>query len=225
MQKFVFCLLVVCFASTVAHSGFKAAADDPNARDLSHLPEDFYIVRGVLNNGRIAFLTHRGEGRFDSYLAMNVRFPPMSDLFRQLLNKERKQLTNRGEAHITVITPVEYFDQLKSHITMEEIELLARRKRLQWSKLEIICLGKGVAEVGEPKKLEETYYLVVQSENIRELRHLIHSQFVKNGGDPAAFDPDHYFPHITLGFTSRDLHEDDGVQKDDNTCISRVAVH
>lgn len=193
-------------------------------RDLNSLPEDYYIVRGVLNNGRIPFISHKGENRFDSYLALNVRFAPMADLFRQLLNNERKQLTNRGEAHITVITPVEFFDQLKSHISMEEIELLARRKRLQWTKFKIICLGKGVAEIGKELKLEETYYLVVESENLLELRRLIHTEFVKNGGNPAAFDPDHYFPHITLGFTSRDLHEDDGVQKDVNTCVSRVAI-
>ena len=60
---------------------------------------------------------------------------------------------------------------------------------------------------------EFTYFVVVQSEDLISIRKKIQDSFVGKGGDKNDFNPLNYFPHITLGFTKRDLHESDGVIK------------
>ena len=68
--------------------------------------EDFHISNDIFKE--VAFIPHSGDGPFSNYLTMNVNFEPMADLFSQLLLNQRKPLTNRGEAHITVVTPPEF---------------------------------------------------------------------------------------------------------------------
>jgi hypothetical protein len=46
----------------------------------------------------VDFIPYEAPGPWGSYFAMNLPFEPMADLLKQLLLKERRQLTNRGEA-------------------------------------------------------------------------------------------------------------------------------
>ncbi|OGT48298.1 MAG: hypothetical protein A3E82_05775 [Gammaproteobacteria bacterium RIFCSPHIGHO2_12_FULL_38_11] len=46
------------------------------------------------------------------------------------------------------------------------------------------------------------------------IRRQIYQEYLANGGTRQAWDPDHYYPHITVGYSLRDLHESDGVIKD-----------
>ncbi len=176
----------------------------------------------VFDNSDLPFIVHNGEGRFGSYLTMEVNFEPVADLFKQLLLQKRFQLTNRGEAHITVITPIEYFDVLKSKVTIEEINLIARDLKIQSSRFSTVCLGRGQAQV-EGKK-EKTFYVVVKSEDLIEIRKEVHNLFVSRGGDRSLFNPEEYYPHITLGFTKRDLHESDGVIKSEESCHKNIQI-
>jgi 2'-5' RNA ligase len=127
-------------------------------------------------------------------------------------------MKNRGEGHITVISPVEYSKVLKNKISMEEINQIALAHRIQSSRFKIVCLGKGTV-----KKME-TYFLVLESQDLIHLREEIYEQFVKNGGDMKAFDPHLFYPHITLGFTDQDLHFEQGVVKDRRSCIADINI-
>jgi hypothetical protein len=75
--------------------------------------------------------------------------------------------------------------------------------------------------LGRGQKNEDfTYFLVVKrNENavIWKLRQAIQSQLPKEKQD--LFDPNHFYPHVTVGFTQGDLHEKDGVIKDRRACL------
>lgn len=175
----------------------------------------------VLRGNSVPFIAHAGVGQFDSYLAMNLPFEPVADLFKQIIVKENRSMTNRGEAHITVITPVEYWNILRPRrINIQEISALARKMQIQYSKFEIVCLGAGKAKINNTE--EKTYYIVVESEDLILFRKEVQKLVIARGGFESDFNPNNFYPHITVGFTSRDLHESDGVIKNKSSCISNL---
>lgn len=153
---------------------------------------------------------------------MEVNFPPVAELFKQLLIAKRVQMTNRGEAHITVITPVEFDNVLSAKLTLEDIDAIAKKVRIQASEFKVVCLGKGSANV--EGKSEDTYYIVVQSEDLLSIREAVQKKFEEKGGVKGAFKASQFYPHITLGFTRRDLHESDGIIKDERSCHADIRM-
>ncbi|MBL6991931.1 MAG: 2'-5' RNA ligase family protein [Bacteriovoracaceae bacterium] len=178
----------------------------------------FNLAPEVHNNTDFDFIPHHGGGRFGTYLTMDVNFEPMKNLFEQLSSVNPNRLKTRGEAHITVLTPIEYFDVLKEKVSMTEIDQIALDYNIQASEFEIVCLGRGTAQLGNNE--EETFYVVVNSEDLINIRRVIQELFVSRGGDADAFNPESYYPHITLGFSKRDLHESDGVIKNSQSCYA-----
>jgi 2'-5' RNA ligase len=190
------------------------------ARRVAELPRA-PLVRlepGVTRNQDLPFLPHSGPGRFDTSLAMNVRYAPVVSLRAQLARLLGRPLdyfkgwAPDGEAHVTVVTPVEYQDVLKAHVPMERIDAIARDAGIQQAPLEVLGIGCGRATLDG--KLEETFFLIVESEELLRIRQRIRAEFVAAGGKPDAWDPGRFHPHITIGYTRRDLHEADGVLKD-----------
>jgi 2'-5' RNA ligase len=154
---------------------------------------------------------------------MSVKYTPAKNLFDQLSLLTNKKLKNREEAHITVVTPVEYFNVLKHHISIKQINNIAKNYYLQSSSFEVICLGKGSVKLS--KQIEENYFIVINSEDLITIREEIKKAFIQNGGNPDLFSAEHYYPHITLGFTKRDLHEYDGIIKDSRSCIAHIKIN
>ncbi len=171
----------------------------------------------VCENAELPFEPHHGPGRFDTALAMNVRYGPVVKLRGQIekvtgLNLDFfKGWTPQGEAHITAVTPVEYFDVLRHYISIDRIDCLARELSIQASDITIQGIGGGRTIVDGAK--EETFFILVESRNLRRIRRAIYDEFMANGGHPGAWDPDEFYPHITIGYTRRDLHISDGVRK------------
>lgn len=187
----------------------------------SFAADTFKLDSSVKDAGSTPFLTYAGPGKYDNYLVLNLPFKPVAELFRQLLVSERRPLTNRGEAHITVLTPVEYWDILRPlRIAISEIDDIARAHSIQNSKFKVVCLGRGEAVVEE--KTEATFYVVVTSKDLIAIRQTIQALVIAKGGSASAFDPYKYHPHITLGFTKRDLHEDDKVIKNHRSCVADI---
>ncbi len=73
---------------------------------------------------------------------------------------------------------------------------------LQISRLRV--LQRSAELNGKP---EETYFLILHSENLLKIRRQIYQDYLANGGPAQAWNPDHYYPHITVGYSLRDLHE------------------
>ena len=181
-----------------------------------------------LDNKNLPFLSHTGNDRFDTSLAMNLYYAPVLSLRSQLERALGKKLdfykawNKNGEAHITVITPLEYYDVLKKYISIEEIEKIAIKNNIQQSDLEVLGLGRGEKEL--EGKLEETYFLIFRSDNLLKIRHEVYKEFLKNGGALKDFDPEDFFPHVTVGYTKRDLHITDGIYKDIRSLDKRFSL-
>ncbi|MFC1745808.1 hypothetical protein ACFL35_17580, partial [Candidatus Riflebacteria bacterium] len=179
----------------------------------NHNSHKITLDSSVFNGNSVPFLPFREPGPFGRALLMNIPFKPVNKVFKQI----KKSLgftnfSNRGEAHITVITPIEYFKVLYPRVTINEIDILARRYKIQKSSFTIPVLGSGKKVIDN--KLEQTFFLVVKSKALLNLRKKINEYFIAQGGNPGFFKPERYYPHITVGFTKRDLHASDGVIKD-----------
>lgn len=182
----------------------------------------FYLSSKIHNNSQFEFIPHNSKGRFGTYLAMNINYKPMKNLFYQLTNSNNisNKLKTRGEAHITVVTPVEYYSVLKNKISIENINKIALNYNIQSSNFEVVCLGRGAIQ--RNNRMEETFYVVVNSEDLLNIRRKIQMLYLEKGGNADKFNPEHYYPHITLGFSSRDLHESDGITKNSKSCYANL---
>ncbi len=188
------------------------------------------VKRAAFDGAKEAFVPH------DNYVAMVLPYSPIKILFDELSqNPEIGPLLNRGEAHVTIVTPPE-FEVLRTRLTMAQINRLAEVKKLQLARLEPICIGEGQARV--EGKNERTFYVVIKSDDLigfrREIARLflvsaeINSEAAAANSSGAraaaagtiapAFNPDHFFPHITVGFSKTDLHENQGVIKNKTSC-------
>lgn len=166
------------------------------------------------------FVPHHDKGKMKSWLGMNLKVTPFSQLKIQVESLQGKKLDSRGEAHITVITPVEYDRVLASKIKMSEIEAIARKMKIQETSFTPVCVGRGTLMLeGRP---QETYYVVVSAEGLFKIREAVAQLFVSRGGKAQNFNPELFYPHITLGYTQRDLFYEDGVIKDERSCIYQL---
>lgn len=177
---------------------------------------------GSLDGSGRTFISHQDSAYFGTYLAMDLPFPPFETLRRNLAAILGKNLKTRHEAHITVVTPPEYESALKPLISMDEIEQIALKAHLQTSQVFPRGVGRGFAVIEGVQA--ETYFVLVESRNLLEIREQISSLYLARGGDPTLFQPTHFFPHVTLGFTIRDLHESDGVIKDASSRLGEVVL-
>lgn len=175
------------------------------------------LNREIQQNQAMSFVSHRGPQKFDNALAMNIVYEPVRHLRRPIEKVIGRPLQflqswdQAGEAHVTVITPPEYASVLGNVLSMDEIEEIALRHDIQAADIRVLGLGSGSAVIESRK--EETFYIIVESVALRQIRLAIYRAFVRKGGNPDAWNPNHWFPHVTIGYTKRDLHENDGVIK------------
>lgn len=168
------------------------------------------------------FVPHGGPGAFGSYLAMDLPFAPVDRLRRTLERRLGAPLEHRGEAHVTVITPPEYDRFLRPHLRIEEIDRIALEAGIQGARFTVRCLGRGRAGIvreGRPVTAA-TYFLVIESEDLLAIRRAVARALAARGG--AGFEAERFEPHVTVGFSHRDLHESDGVSKGPESCWAPV---
>jgi len=176
------------------------------------------ISAQIKNTSSMPFYTHTGaEDSFKNVLALNVEYSQIKKirkLIEDKIGKKLKFLTAwniNGEAHVTTITPPEYKYHLRFHISMKRINEIAKEMDIQNTELEILGIGSGNKLI--EGKVETTYFVIVDSAKLRKIRHVIFREFVDNGGNPKSFDPTWFFPHITIGYTKSDIHENSGLIK------------
>jgi hypothetical protein len=215
-----------CFGAVLMALLFCLSSVAAQAQAARQLPA-FTLDKRV--HDAVPFIPHSGAGAFDNYLTMNLPFAPVESLWKSLQHilqhilqqTLQKPLVNRGEAHITVITPVEFSTVLGNVMTMRNIDSIASAMNLQAARFTCACLGR--AQITVNGAIEQTYYVVVQSDDIRAVRRAIFKHFVEQGGEPSLFDPERCYLHITVGFTKQDLHEEThGVRKGANSCVADI---
>lgn len=207
----------ILFASVVMLTAC-ATTNTPTNPYLAPLNEsDAKVFNAPSTSEKAEFIPHTEEKPMKAYLAMNLPYSPYQTLFEQVQKAEGITLQNRGEAHITVVTPIEYDKVLKRHLSIAEIHKIAEEAKIQDMEFTPTCIGRGEKELSG--KLEKTYFVVVESSALIDLRGKIEEAYVKNGGKPQDFVPEKFLPHVTLGFTARDLHYEDGVVKNKTACV------
>jgi hypothetical protein len=192
----------------------------PTNQDLATYKADlqgaaFDLDGAGLSGKTVAFVSNPG------YLVMNLPLAPYKALYEGIEAKIGAHLKNRGEAHITTILPPEY-DALKGCVSQAEMDQAAQDTKIEEADVTPVCVGMGTADAPHPMA---TFFVVVKSQKLLDVRHAVDAVCKKHmpGGVPA-FQPDHFFPHVTLGFTDRDLFEQDGVVKDMRACVADVHV-
>ena len=93
---------------------------------------------------------------------------------------------------------------------------MMQEEGLTQSHFDALCVGKAEAELSG--NTEQTFFVVVRSQDLLRIRQALRARLIAAGGDASAFDPADFHPHITVGFTLRDLQESDGITKDVNSC-------
>jgi len=168
----------------------------------------------------VPFIKHESSKPFGNYVAMNIHFNPVKDLFKKLdvfMKGKLSKKNARTEAHITIITPPEFDFVLSKHLSIQELTNLAKEMNIQDSKFTIICVGKG------DYKEDSTFFLVVRSRKLKDYRKRVFDLYKKKGGDASKFDPNLFYPHITIGYTNKDLHlGPHGVKKGINSCWGKT---
>ena len=108
----------------------------------------------------------------------------------------------------------------KKFVSIDDINRIATSMDVQAASFKPVCVGMGTAK--RNNRDEKTFYIVVESARLVEIRQAIENEFIVKGGRPGDFSATKFFPHITVGFTQTDLHESDGVIKDKNSCVLNI---
>jgi len=154
-----------------------------------------------------------------NYVGMTVPYAPIAAVKKEVEAREGVLLNSRGEAHITIVTPPE-MTVLRTRLSLEQINGFIAKLSIQSIPIHVQCLGRSQLKQGDRRLA--TYYLVVQAPGLFQVREKLRQQFVAAGGEKQAFAVELYYPHITVGFTERDLHESDGITKDSRSCLYKV---
>ncbi len=154
-----------------------------------------------------------------NYVEMKVPYEPIAQLKLEVEKREGVTLQSRGEAHVTVLTPPE-MTALRTRLSLEQINGFMEKSNLQKIPIQLNCLGRSQIKQGERRLT--TYYVVIQAPGLLKVREKLRQQFVAAGGDRQAFVVERIHPHITVGYTERDLYPDDGVIKDSRSCLYKL---
>lgn len=180
--------------------------------------QEITYSKGLFENVPPAtFIKHEDKGPFRSYVSMNLPYEGYASIRTSLEKKIPAKLLNRGEAHITLITPPEFDKILSRKVSIQEIDSLVERMKIQESPYKRICIGK--ASVKIQGQDESAYFVVVESDRLFAIRKAIQDLYVAKGGGAQDFNPEAYSPHVTLAYSKRDLHAEDGAVKDASSCI------
>lgn len=159
-----------------------------------------------------AIVNNKKPASIKNYVSLDLEYPEYQQILKNLDAFLGTTLINRGEAHITVITPPEF----KILNTKVSAEVIHQEWGLWTAKnFKKVCLGEG--SITEKKKNLKTYYVVVDTPDILAFR-----EHLKVKYDVPEFQASVFYPHITLGFTEKDLHYEQGVIKDQKSCPQKL---
>jgi 2'-5' RNA ligase len=180
------------------------------------------ISRSFFNSAKVAFESHAEAKPFGSWLQLTLNVKYAKPIFDGINKLYKGALKTRGEAHITVITPPEFDQTLSKKLTMKEIEAIAKKHHIQRAQFSLKCVGRARTVLKGSTRADSVYFLVAKSNDLRNIRWAVWRAYVKKGGDPSTFNPDAFWPHVTLGFTTRDMFPEDGIYKGYNTCWKQL---
>lgn len=159
------------------------------------------------------FLSH------PDWVAVPLPFAPIDQLRQNLEKSINIKLQHRGEAHITILTPPEW-GILSQVLKMEDVEKLVLKERLMNSKFKVKCLKKVTATI--KGRSEDSWFLAIDAVGLKDFRQEVWRLYVARGGTADDFKWQRWAPHINVGFTARDLHDEDQINKEKVGCLMEI---
>ncbi len=187
-------ILFLFFFSSVSFAAETISADVANIESLDKRPY---------------FKSH------PDWVGIPMPYGPVEKIREEVEKRKGKKLQHRSEAHITVITPAE-MRILSQTIKVNTVEKVVVKESAMKAPVKVLCLKKVTVVLG--KATEESWFISVSSPELLEFRKQVWRRFVANGGLPDDFQWKRWSPHITVGFTSRDLHDEDRISKEKADC-------
>lgn len=151
-----------------------------------------------------------------NYTSYDLAYPYYKNVYDKLVRRVGP-LKTRGEAHITLISPPEYknLTAKNSSIKAERIHQLTNEFVATQPAFTNNCLGHF------EKDGQHVYYVVVDSQALFDFR----KQIAAEANVPAEqFDPNLFFPHVTIGFTKEDMHYEQGARKNAASCPEELKM-
>ena len=153
----------------------------------------------------------------DGALIYNVDYKSIRSLVPQIEKLYDIKLKDRGEAHITVITPPEaqgwFTDHRGINYYISAMEIHQKYSSvIQDASFKIECLGS------LKERANQVFYLVVSSPELIAIRKEILDELKRRAmftGTKTNFNYKNYFPHITIGYIDSNIHSK---PKNINTC-------
>lgn len=159
-----------------------------------------------------------GPAKPSKYISYDLPFEPFAGARAEVERRGKLTLENRGEAHITIVTPPE-FEQLVKVMAPGEIRrVIGDQLAGDSTKVKAICVGQGA------KGSLQTWFVVVEMPTALKARGELERTFQARlkakapQGETPRFNAAEFNPHVTLGFIGRDLHLQDGVLKNETSC-------
>lgn len=144
---------------------------------------------------------------------------PLQQIRGALEAKLGRKLLPKDTAFITVVSPAE-FRVIGQTLKMNTLDKIVAKEGSMKAAIKALCVKKMTTSLGG--KTEESWYVDVESPQLLELRQSIWRRFLVNGGLTGEFLWKRWSPHITVGFTSADSHDEDRVIKDKSECVYRL---
>lgn len=150
-----------------------------------------------------------------NYTSYDLAYPYYKNVYDKLVRRVGP-LKNRGEAHITLISPPEFKNlTVKNGIKPERIHQLTNEFVATQPQFTNNCLGHF------EKDGQHVYYVVVDSQALFDFR----KQIAAEANLPIEqFDPNLFFPHVTIGFTKEDMHYEQGARKNAASCPEELKM-
>ncbi|MCO4780972.1 MAG: hypothetical protein KC646_01510 [Candidatus Cloacimonetes bacterium] len=203
-MKYFILLLCIGLLTTCAYGGDSLAKDSVFSSLYQEILESkdksFYKKIRESQN----FESHIDlNNKYRTYLMHKVNFAPVNQVKSKIESEKNLVLKDRGEAHITVITPPEHDAIIAAGIkgfSMNAVEkdYASKIQSMDWS-IRGIGVAKGHNFAGV---YTEVYFLVVRSHQLRKLRVEVANKYKI---PRKVFDPMKQDFHITIGFTVGDL--------------------
>ncbi|KAJ9530140.1 hypothetical protein QJQ45_023423 [Haematococcus lacustris] len=209
---------------------FLALLAGPAAAFLQPTAPLFRVDKQALDGSKVAFTprvfgnaTNKYAG---SWLGFQLSWALYEPIFAQLNSTAGvAPLVNRGDVYITTISTAEYavLSSLSS-ITIQDINAIAMASDIQASSFVPHCVARFRKSLVTPAVVDEAYNVPASSADLVAIRQRVSDLYQMLGGEPGMFNPTSFLPHITLGFSRRNMGDADGVFKGENACWAPISL-
>lgn len=210
----------IIFALTFGIMGCKTTSSSMERSKRNDDPHRFWLPLDTFL--RVSFLEIDEESLGGPVFAQNLHAPPLDELRRAI--EKRTQLTLQAPegSSLAILDAFETKAVLASGFSRDELHRMALEFDIQGYDFEPVCVGRGSIGTGEEGR--SVYFMVVRSPAVQEFRGRLRETLINRDPGGAALLREPYEPHVTLGYTHRDLTHEDGVKKDETSCWLPVAV-